>query len=111
VDAVVFDITEGDTEKADQMNKSADRVLSPSDIRQLTVYAEILKRQRNLAFPPALAIVYPFVGEGEMKVSRAVTWNGSDLWLVPLRVDSKGAMSEVMPNCLEMIDRQQVKAS
>jgi 5-methylcytosine-specific restriction enzyme subunit McrC len=70
----------------------AGRVLSPDDVRQLTVYAELDRRKRGEtpgSEPPApasLALLYPYVGTGEAVTDETNAWNGSQIHLVPLRV-------------------------
>jgi hypothetical protein len=63
----------------------AARVISPDDVRQLTVYGELRKKQ-STGTPVSLAIIYPFVGNGLFEAANATTWSGVDLHLVPVRV-------------------------
>ena len=77
----------------------AGQVLSPDDVRQLTVYAE-LARLRN-GEQPRLALFYPFVGAGDFAACQARAWNNCEFHLVPVRVGGfKGApdLGEVLPD-------------
>ncbi len=62
----------------------AGQVLSPDDVRQLTVYAE-LARLKNEG-QARLALFYPFVGAGTFAARGAMAWNGCEFYLVPVRV-------------------------
>ena len=65
----------------------AGHLLSPEDVRQLTVYAELVRTKELLEDPPNLALLYPFVGRpAESTADKATAWNGSALWLVPVQV-------------------------
>lgn len=63
----------------------AGRLLSPSDVRQLGVYAE-LERKRRPGPLPKLMLLYPFVGAGRFASSRCLAWNGSEMVLMPVRI-------------------------
>ena len=67
--------------------------LGPADIRQLTVYAELQRRNEGLDTPPSLAVFYPVVGEGRTSITRKTAWNGSTLDIVPVRVDREGPLT------------------
>jgi len=69
------------------------RLLSSADVRQLTLYAEIDRRRKALQSPPSAAVFYPLVGTAEVLPARAGTWNGGELWLVPVRVDRRGPLA------------------
>ncbi len=62
----------------------AHRVVNTNDIRQLTVYAELLRKREET--PPNIMIVYPFVGNGIFEVAEATAWNTSRFSLIPIRV-------------------------
>lgn len=65
----------------------AGRVLSAADVRQLTVYAELVRRREQLQMPPNLMLLYPFVGAAEECLpDRINAWNGSIFWLMPVQV-------------------------
>jgi 5-methylcytosine-specific restriction endonuclease McrBC regulatory subunit McrC len=59
--------------------------LSPADVRQLTVYAE-MTREKTDGVAPSLALLYPFVGDRLPDSSPGIAWNGSQFWIVPVRV-------------------------
>lgn len=67
--------------------------LGPADIRQLTVYAEIHRRNQRLQNPPKLLVLYPVVGDNRTAITRRTAWNGSTLDIVPVRVDREGPLS------------------
>lgn len=82
----------------------AGRLLSPDDIRQLTVYAELfLRSQTVLIQPPYLVLIYPFVGEETFQADSTTAWNGSTLWLLPLLVkkESYARQGQFFPNTFE----------
>ncbi len=65
----------------------AGRVLSASDVRQLTVYAELVRRREQIQAPPNLMLLYPFVGTAqECLPDNVKAWNGSAFWLMPVKV-------------------------
>jgi hypothetical protein len=83
----------------------ADRVLSPADVRQLTVYSELLRQREALAVPPAIMILYPFVGTGRFESAQATTWNGSFFHLTPVRV----SRCEMLMNALPAVSLHSLK--
>jgi len=96
-----------DIEAADEENEDpapggprAGQVLSPDDVRQLTVYAELFQRQVSNAGLPGLMLVYPFVGTGEFVTDHVPAWNGSPFWLVPLRVSRAANIAANFPPSL-----------
>jgi len=65
----------------------ASQVLSADDIRQLTVYAELVRLNGKMEQPPNLLLLYPFVGDAtECVANKAPAWNGSSFWLMPVQV-------------------------
>lgn len=71
----------------DESASLAGRVLSPGDVRQLTVYAELVRRREELETPPHIMLLYPFVGaRDECLPDVCSAWNGSDFWLTPVFV-------------------------
>jgi 5-methylcytosine-specific restriction endonuclease McrBC regulatory subunit McrC len=75
----------------------AGNLLSPNDVRQLTVYAELAKRDQ-MCSSVSLALLYPFIGpDPECKPDRASAWNGSDFWLVPVRVRRQPDVTRILP--------------
>jgi len=76
----------------------AGRFLSPDDIRQLTVYAELVRRQEALDTIPHLTLFYPFQGsEAQLKADSTLAWNDSQLWLVPVLLQKKETLAAVLP--------------
>jgi len=97
-DALRFDDQANGDDDADLSSTAATRVLSPNDVRQVTVYAELLKQKGKLSSPPELAILYPFVGLGRFEVATATAWNGSPFHLVPVRVAGGQSLATVLPD-------------
>lgn len=60
--------------------------LSPDDIRQLTVYAEIYKKENALTNPPSIAIFYPCIDERFLSASKLTAWNDSSFWRAPVLI-------------------------
>ena len=85
--ALRFSDFEGEQNGVDETAPLAGHVLSPADVRQLTVYAELVRRRERMATPPDLMLLYPFVGPpGECIPDRVAAWNGSTFWLMPVLV-------------------------
>jgi 5-methylcytosine-specific restriction endonuclease McrBC regulatory subunit McrC len=65
----------------------AGRLLDTNDIRQLTVYAELQQKEPKIGTPkPHIALFYPYVGSAPLANDHVEAWNGSLLYLVPIRV-------------------------
>ncbi|WP_394796052.1 McrC family protein [Armatimonas sp.] len=76
----------------------AGRFLSPDDIRQLTVYAEIVRRKKSQDAIPHLALFYPFQGsETQLRADSTIAWNDSPLWLVPVLLQKQELLRAVLP--------------
>lgn len=81
---------------SDGLATLAGRVLSASDIRQLTVYAELF-RLRGHSTPPELMLLYPFVGPAiECLPDSVTTWNGSTFWLMPVLVKAQATVGDAI---------------
>ena len=75
----------------------AGQVLSPADVRQLTVYAQLVQLREQAATPPNLMLLYPFVGATEQCVSDCVNaWNGSKFWLTPVQVRAQDFIGDAI---------------
>jgi 5-methylcytosine-specific restriction endonuclease McrBC regulatory subunit McrC len=87
-----------DVEKNDRNDSAlAGRVLNSDDVRQLTVYAELLRSRARLAAPPHLMLLYPFIGPQEKcQVDKTIAWNGSVFWLMPVQVRRLKSISEAI---------------
>jgi hypothetical protein len=71
----------------------AAHVLSPGDVRQLTVYAELARSNWHPATSPKLMLLYPFVGsEVDREADCVKTWNGSEFWLMPVLVKPQSSV-------------------
>ena len=85
--ALRFSDLEGEQNGVDEAAPLAGHVLSPADVRQLTVYAELVRRRELMATTPDLMLLYPFVGPpAECIPDRVAAWNGSTFWLMPVLV-------------------------
>jgi hypothetical protein len=75
----------------------AGEVLSPGDIRQLTVYGELVRLREQLEIPPNLMLLYPFVGSADESLPDQVTaWNGSRFWLMPVQVKAQDSVGNAI---------------
>ncbi len=81
----------------DETENRAGRKLSPDDVRQVGVYAELLRRQNKGIALPQLMILYPFVGKGRFAISQCRMWNGAQLSLVPLCVTPRANLRQCAP--------------
>lgn len=97
-DSLVFADLDPDVPGDNTTNTRADRVLNTSDVRQLIVYAELLRLREGLRSPPAIAILYPFIGTGKFSTSRATAFNGSEFWMIPVWVKRMPSPSNGIPN-------------
>ncbi len=75
----------------------AGRLLNPSDVRQLTVYAELQKKRAPTNPHPNLMLLYPFVGQGRFEADWAETWNDSLFLLMPVKVDGQRDLTKALP--------------
>jgi 5-methylcytosine-specific restriction endonuclease McrBC regulatory subunit McrC len=88
--ALRFSELEGQSENPDDLPPLAGRILDAGDIRQLTVYAELVRLRGQLAKAPELMLLYPFVGSAIECLPDSVTaWNGSRFWLMPVLVKAQ----------------------
>jgi len=72
-------------------------VLSAADVRQLSVYAQLIRLREQATRPPNLMLLYPFVGTAEQCVSDSViAWNGSKFWLTPVQVRTQDFVGEAI---------------
>lgn len=72
-------------------------MLNTNDVRQFIVYGEWHRRRLGLTDPPDVAIFYAFVGAGTFAASKAVAFNGSRFWMVPVRVKRMARPSGGIP--------------
>jgi 5-methylcytosine-specific restriction endonuclease McrBC regulatory subunit McrC len=85
--ALQFSQLKDEQNGVDELTPLAGQILSPADVRQLTVYAELVRRREQLAMPPVLMLLYPFIGSPEQCIADSVVaWNGSKFWLMPVQV-------------------------
>lgn len=88
---------EGQDNDSDRLATLAGHVLSASDVRQLTVYAELFRLREHSAVPPQLMLLYPFVGPApECLADSVTTWNGSTFWLMPVLVKTQAAVRDAI---------------
>src|ERR1019366_7948966 len=85
---------DNDTENTERL---AGRVLSPDDVRQLSVYAELVQSRKQLETPAKLMLLYPFVGPPEECLpDMAKAWNGSEFWLIPVQVKAQDVVGNAI---------------
>lgn len=60
--------------------------VSPADVRQLTVYSELLMRREALEEAPEMWVLFPTLDEVSATLPTRETWNGARLRRVPVRV-------------------------
>ena len=88
------DFEDNDTENTERL---AGRVLSPDDVRQLSVYAELVQSRKQLETPAKLMLLYPFVGPPEECLpDMAKAWNGSEFWLIPVQVKAQDVVGNAI---------------
>lgn len=76
--------TFGDEEE--ELSQQKLKSLSPADVRQLTVYSELLKKQKQLDEAPDMWVFYPTLDQSKTVLSAHQTWNGARLRRVEVRV-------------------------
>lgn len=72
-------------DEEDARPDSGSVAVSPADVRQLTVYGELLKRREGLEKAPEMWLLFPTLDEVNAMPPRE-TWNGAHLRYVPVRV-------------------------
>jgi 5-methylcytosine-specific restriction enzyme subunit McrC len=82
----------------DESATAAGRLLSPDDVRQLTVYAELDRRQRKVEIPARLLLLYPFVGQQRWVADTETAWNGARFTLVPVRMTPTTELADNLPS-------------
>lgn len=81
----------------DDEESSSPARIGSADLRQLTVYAEIHRTKTGQQIPPRLMVLFPVVGEQNFKTTRLAAWNGSELSLVPIRLDEQMKLEKCIP--------------
>jgi 5-methylcytosine-specific restriction endonuclease McrBC regulatory subunit McrC len=95
--ALRFSDLESRSENTDDLAPLAGQILSADDVRQLTVYAELVRLQGQLAKAPELMLLYPFVGPAIECLPHSVTaWNGSRFWLMPVLVKAQTSVGDAI---------------
>jgi hypothetical protein len=95
--ALRFSDLEDEWHEQSELTPLAGQVLSPGDVRQLTVYAELVRQREKLETPPHIMLLYPFVGElSECLPDTCKTWNGSEFWLMPVYVKPLTSTTDVI---------------
>ena len=95
----VDDVDESAVESLEGVSPAL-RSVSAADLRQLTVYAEIVRGGQSAV--PNLAVFYPSCGRGDEATSRARAWNGSDLLLVPVVMERQRGVGGALPTGLNV---------
>lgn len=89
-------------EEENDSSKPAGKILNPSDIRQLTVYAELDRKKRNAEKPPNILLLYPFVGGGEAQIDTATAWNKSSFTLCPVKMNKQSKLEDALPSNMDI---------
>lgn len=74
------------SDEEDEEERPNSKSLSPADVRQLTVYSELLKRREKLDEAPEMWVLYPTLDEQSAALEPRETWNSGRLRRVPVRV-------------------------
>lgn len=85
------------SEKDNDSSTLAGKILQPNDIRQLTVYAELIWKNNYVAHRPNILLLYPFVEDGELNSSKTKAWNGSTFTLCPVRMRMQPKLEDALP--------------
>ena len=72
-------------------------MLNPSDIRQLTVYGELVRKKSGAMNPPNILLLYPFVGDGVAKSDTTKAWNNSMFTLCPVSMHKQSKLEYALP--------------
>jgi hypothetical protein len=88
---------ESEDNPVESLGVAARRQLSPHDVRQITVYAELEKRRQPSISTPNLMLLYPFIGTGEFAPASCKAWNESSLVLMPVKVTPQRHLSHCLP--------------
>lgn len=84
-------------EDSNDSSTIAGKVISPNDIRQLTVYAELVRKNNAKADAPNILLCYPYVGDGEIKSDSQKAWNGSKFTLCPVLMKYRPELRDLLP--------------
>lgn len=83
--------------------------ISPADLRQLTVYAEIQRKKTQQVKPAKLMVLFPVVGPQNFRTTQLTTWNGSELHLVPIRLDVQTELKQCIPHPASLTNRTETQ--
>lgn len=83
-------------DEEDARPDSGSVAVSPADVRQLTVYSELLKRREKLEEAPAMWVFYPTLDESKAVSAARETWNGALLRCVPVHVCGWNSPGDVL---------------
>jgi len=72
--------------------------VDPADVRQLTVYAELDRLRGGHPGRANLLLLYPFVGASAFAADQAMAWNGSTIYLAPVRVTRVNQLRDNFPS-------------
>lgn len=97
-DALRFSDNDMEDEQSNMAALRAARVLNTNDVRQLIVYAELLRLFDAQHEASDVAVLYPFVGDGKFEASNATAFNGSEFWVVPVKVKRSTDPAEALPS-------------
>ncbi len=85
-------------EEENDSSSPAGKILNPSDIRQLTVYAELIQKKIMAVNSPNILLLYPFVGDGDLNSDTTVSWNGSTFTLCPVSMHRYANLKDALPS-------------
>ena len=105
VDSLQFEALEPEADDLNEGNIPAGRIVDASDVRQLTVYAELAKLRWPAITHSNLVLLYPFVGDAnKCDADRTVAWNGAWFWLVPVLVKPQPNVGDAIRVVPAMVD-------
>lgn len=88
-------------EEGNDYSAPAGSVISPNDIRQLTVYAELVRRNNKEKIVPNILLCYPFIGDGKFASDTRPAWNNSNFTLCPVKMKRQANLKNVLPQDIQ----------
>jgi 5-methylcytosine-specific restriction enzyme subunit McrC len=92
-------------EEDNDSSTPAGKILSPNDIRQLTVYAELIRKKNGVGGAPNILLLYPFVGDGDFKSDTTRAWNDSEFALCPVSMHKRDRLECALPANIAPLDK------
>jgi hypothetical protein len=75
--------------------------LAQNDIRQLTVYAELVRINNKEKIVPNILHCYPFIGDGKFASDTRPAWNNSNFTLCPVKMKRQANLKNVLPQDIQ----------